>query len=354
VANIDYLVGMKSRPAGKKVLIILRDLLILILIGNTIGYFINPGFNWSITTVLSNCAFSIGIGFPAWRGSMLISNLLEKRLPWLKFPIKRLVAQITTMILFVTLITFLILSVWVALSDEITFQHIREFAFASIKIVIIFIVLSIIITNGVIFFINWREAAIQQEELKRAHLALQYQSLKSQTNPHFLFNSLSSLVTLINSEPKKATDFVHKLSDVYRYVLEQGQHELVSLTEEVKFLEDYVFLQKIRFGDSLQVSMDLEPKHGLMVLPLSLQMMVENAIKHNEISGDHPLQIRISLSSDHQVVIRNTLNKKETVESSTGLGMENLDKRISFFTKTRIRVEQKADTYTVSIPTIPS
>ena len=345
---------MKSRRPGKKVLFILRDLLILIIIGNTIAYFMYPGFPWSITTILSNCAFSIAIGFPAWRGSVLLSNILEKKLPWLEYPIKRLLAQITVMILFVTVILFLIISGWIILSEDLTFQYIREYALTSVKIVIIFILLSIIITNGVIFFINWREAAIQQEELKRAHLALQYQSLKAQTNPHFLFNSLSSLVTLINSEPKKATEFVHKLSDVYRYVLEQGENELVSIREEVKFLKDYVFLQKIRFGENLQVSMDLEPGNGLMVLPLSLQMMVENAIKHNEISGDHPLQLWIFFATDHQVVIRNSLNKKETVESSTGLGMENLDKRISFFTESRVQIERTEDTYTVTIPTIPS
>ncbi|MCK4748569.1 MAG: sensor histidine kinase, partial [Bacteroidales bacterium] len=249
---------------------------------------------------------------------------------------------------------FLIISGWIILSEDLTFQYIREYALTSVKIVIIFILLSIIITNGVIFFINWREAAIQQEELKRAHLALQYQSLKAQTNPHFLFNSLSSLVTLINSEPKKATEFVHKLSDVYRYVLEQGENELVSIKEEVKFLKDYVFLQKIRFGENLQVSMDLEPENGLMVLPLSLQMMVENAIKHNEISGDHPLVIDIFSNDKSQVVIQNKLQKKVVLEDSPGTGIENLRKRIAFFTDEPLLIEEEAETYKVTIPTIPS
>ncbi len=159
--------------------------------------------------------------------------------------------------------------------------------------VYIFLFLSLLLGNTVLFFKNWKEAAVQQEELKRAHLALQYQSLKDQVRPHFLFNSLSSLATLINTDAEKATLFVHKLSDVYRYVLEQRENELVPLKDDLKFLEDYIFLQKIRFGDRLRMEIRLDLDLNRLVIPLSLQMLVENAIKHNEISEEHPLLIEI-------------------------------------------------------------
>ncbi len=159
----------------------------------------------------------------------------------------------------------------------------------SLKVAFTFMFLSLLVGNAVLFFKNWKNSAIQQEELKRAHLALQYQSLKDQVRPHFLFNSLSSLATLINTDTSKATQFVHKLSDVYRYVLEQRETELVPLKDDLKFMEDYIFLQKIRFGDNLQIESELDLDLNRLVIPLSLQMLVENAIKHNEISKDHPL-----------------------------------------------------------------
>ena len=215
-------------------------------------------------------------------------------------------------------------------------------------------ILSLVIGNSVDFFRNWREAAIQQEEMKRAHLSLQYQTLKDQVRPHFLFNSLSSLVTLINTDPEKATRFVQKLSDVYRYVLEQRENELVHLYEEVKFLEDFIYLQKIRFGESLQVRFKLDLDQKQMIIPLSLQMMVENAIKHNEISAEHPLIVDIFTNVKNQVVISNNLRKKEVMEDSPGMGIDNLRKRIAFFTDEPLVIEEESETFNVTIPTIPS
>jgi len=190
--------------------------------------------------------------------------------------------------------------------------------------------------------------------LKRAHLALQYQSLRDQVRPHFLFNSLSSLVTLINTDPKKATQFVHKLSDVYRYLLEQRENELVPVNEEVKFLEDYVYLQKIRFGENLQVRIKLDLDKKQMMIPLALQMMVENAIKHNEVSAGHPLAIEVISSGQGDVIISNNLQKKTVTEKSPGMGIENLRKRIAFFTHKPLLIEEGSDAFTVTIPTITS
>jgi len=221
---------MKRKKVYKFLLILLRDLLILVLIGNILNVFTTPRDMWSVETVLRNCIFSIAIGYPAWKGM-----------------------------------------VWIVL------------ALPSLKVAFIFMFLSLLVGNAILFFKNWKAAAIQQEELTRTHLALQYQSLKDQVRPHFLFNSLSSLATLINTDTEKATLFVHKLSDVYRYVLEQYENKLIPLKDDLKFMEDYIFLQKIRFGNNLEVKNNLKLDLNRMVIPLSLQMLVENAIKHNEI-----------------------------------------------------------------------
>jgi LytS/YehU family sensor histidine kinase len=225
-------------------------------------------------------------------------------------------------------------------------------ALPSLKVAFIFMFLSLVLGNAALFFKNWKESAIQQEELKRAHLALQYQSLKDQVRPHFLFNSLSSLATLINTDTKKATQFVHKLSDVYRYVLEQRENELVPLKDDLKFLEDYIFLQKIRFGDNLRVENKLELELNRMVVPLSLQMLVENAIKHNEISREHPLVIGISSTGNGQVIVKNSLQRREVSETSLGTGLENLRKQITYFSNDPLLVLEEADAFIVRMPTI--
>ena len=331
---------------------LLRDLLILVLIGNMLNLFAFPREVWSVETILRNCLFSVALGYPAWKGMVWIVLLLERKFPWLEAPIKRVIYQVISLTLFFGLIIFLGFFLWVKLSEELSFRMILEEGLPSLKVAFIFMFLSLLVGNTVLFFKNWKKATIQQEELKRAHLALQYQSLKDQVRPHFLFNSLSSLATLINTDPEKATQFVHRLSDVYRYVLEQRENELVPLKEDLKFMEDYVFLQKIRFGNNLQVHNRLELDLNRLVIPLSLQMLVENAIKHNEISSEHPLVITIRSTGMGQVIVENNLQRKEISEPSLGSGLENLRKQLAYFSKDPLLVEEDAHSFIVRIPTI--
>ncbi|MGW8317390.1 MAG: sensor histidine kinase [Bacteroidales bacterium] len=333
-------------------IILLKDFLILILIGNVLTLFTVPLKLWTFQIFLTNCLFSIGIGYPSWKGMGLILQQLEKKLPWLEFPIQRLIAQFLAMTLFAAMVIFIGFSVWFMIATDLTFSKVLPMVMPALKVVYIFLILSLIVTNSILFFKKWKEATLQQEELKRAHLALQYKSLRDQVRPHFLFNSLSSLVTLINTDPEKATRFVHKLSDVYRYLLEQRDAELVPLEEEVRFLEDYLFLQKIRFGESLRVTVSLESLDRRMVLPLSLQMMVENAIKHNEASVSHPLAIEVRSTEDGKIEISNTLQRKEMSERSTGTGMENLNKRLSYYTSESLEVMEGNGKFIVLLPTL--
>jgi two-component system LytT family sensor kinase len=332
----------------------LRDFLILIAIGNVLSIFIIPRDLWSVRTFLGNCMFSIAIGYPSMKGMLFITKVLERKLPWLKQPIKRLIYQVLALFGYSSLIIFLGLSVWLMLAQDIGYRSIMGIVAPSLKVVYFFMFLTLLFGNAVLFFKNWKEAAIQQEELKRAHLALQYQSLKDQVRPHFLFNSLSSLATLINTDADKATHFVNKLADVYRYVLEQREVELVPLKEELKFLEDYIYLQKIRFGESLEVEYSLDLDQSRMVIPLSLQMLVENAIKHNEVSGEHPLQIEILSTEQGHVIVRNKLRKIKLTEKSPGMGLENLRKQVAFFSNDSLLVQEEAESFIVRIPTIPA
>jgi len=294
----------------------------------------------------------VGIGYPAMKGMMFITMVLEKKLPWLKNPVKRLIYQVLALTLFSGLIMSVGFYIWIRLTEGLSFASAMEEIIPPLKVVYIFMFLSLLLGNTILFFRNWKEATIQQEELKRAHLALQYQTLKDQVRPHFLFNSLSSLVTLINTDAEKATHFVHRLSDVYRYVLEQRENELVPVKEELKFVEDYVYLQQIRFGENLKVHYKLNLGLKRMVIPLSIQLLVENAIKHNEISSDHPLTIEILSTGKNHIIIKNNLQKKEVPEQSLGMGIENLRKRMEVFSQEPIQIFEEAGAFIVRIPTI--
>jgi LytS/YehU family sensor histidine kinase len=295
----------------------------------------------SINSVLVGGSFAIGLSF--------MVNVLDRKLPWLRFPLKRLIVQfLVTILLSLILIIAAILLNSVFYHQQITSAYFLETGSFMTKVALIFVFAGSLISNAILFFKNWKEAAVQQEKLKREQLALQYETLKSQVNPHFLFNNLNSLTSLISTNPEKAIDFVKKLSEVYRYVLDQKDHELVDLETELKFLESYVFLQKIRFDTNLDVQIDVASRN-FKVIPLSIQMLVENAIKHNEISDKNPLLIRIFTDEDLYLTVENRLQKKSGSEGS-GSGIQNIKDRYEFFTDKRVFITFNSERFRVKIP----
>jgi sensor histidine kinase YesM len=324
-------------------------ILLLIVMGNLTMLFVLKGekltgqmfLYGSINSVLVGGSFAIGLS--------LMVNMLDRTLPWLHFPLKRLIVQFfVTIGLSVLLIIAAILLTSLFWHQKITSDYFLETGSFMTKVALIFVFAGSLISNSVLFFKNWKESAVQQEKLKREQLALQYETLKSQVNPHFLFNNLNSLTSLISSNQDKAIDFVKKLSEVYRYILDQKDHELVDLETELKFLESYVFLQKIRFETNLDVQIDVSARN-FKVIPLSIQMLVENAIKHNEISDKNPLLIRIYSDEDQYLTVENQLKKKSGSEGS-GSGIQNIKDRYEFFTDKRVFITFNSERFRVKIP----
>jgi LytS/YehU family sensor histidine kinase len=196
-----------------------------------------------------------------------------------------------------------------------------------IKTAVVFLILSMLLTSSIEFFRNWKKSVIMQEELKREQLILQYETLKSQVNPHFLFNSLNSVTSLIKTDPDKAIVFIKKLSEVFRYVLEQKDNEITTVEAELNFIESYIFMQKIRFGENLTVNIDV-PDRNRYIIPLSLQMLIENAIKHNVISKEFPLTISILSKNENYIAVSNNLRKKPALDTGS-IGLENIKSRYS-------------------------
>lgn len=188
------------------------------------------------------------------------------------------------------------------------------------------------------------------KELEREKTVFQYESLKQHLNPHFLFNSLTSLRSLIKKDSKMATSFLDGLSKVYRYVLRSGDHEVKLVKDELDFVETFVSLQKIRFGDGLKVDIDVaEEWHQRYLVPVTVQNLVENAIKHNTSDADNPLHIRIH-AADGYLVVENNVQRYNIVETSNGKGLNSLKKLYEFYTDRALMVIEEQGSFIVKIP----
>lgn len=342
---------MTSKPVQFKKLLWQVPLFILLLIvmGNAIVLLVMRNVPFTGKIFLFSSANSVLMGGAFMLGLKIMVDILDRKLPWLHHPKKRLVVQLLGTIGYSLVLIIIAIPLIALFTDEpLTTGFFIERGFFMVEIAFVFLFIGSLLSNAVLFFKNWKEAAVQQEKLKREQLALQYETLKSQVNPHFLFNNLNSLTSLISSNPGKAIDFVKKLSDVYRYVLDQKDQELVMLETEMQFLESYIFLQKIRFGENLEVQIGKLPKK-VLVIPLSVQLLVENAIRHNEISDKKPLIIRINPDDKQYLTIENRLQKKSG-SKGTGLGLQNIIDRYAFFTERKVIISGDQEKFIVRLP----
>lgn len=201
------------------------------------------------------------------------------------------------------------------------------------------------------FFKAWRESAVNEERLQKESIKLQYKALKNQVNPHFLFNSLNSLTTLVYRDQGQAAKFIKQLSDVYRYILEHKDNELVTVQEEINFAKKYIYLQKIRHGESLQVDIQIKNFVKEFVVPVSIQILIENAIKHNEVSEENPLKIKISRNGEY-IMVKNNLQPKRVLKDSGGIGLSTIRKRYSFLTKNAVITMETDNKFLVKVPVL--
>jgi two-component system LytT family sensor kinase len=201
------------------------------------------------------------------------------------------------------------------------------------------------------FFSQWKQSLLEAQELKRQNILSQFETLKSQVNPHFLFNSLNTLTTLIEEAPPQAVQFVQQLSQVYRYVLQAREKNTVALSEELDFIKAYLYLLQIRFGDHLkaEIQTDLHTEQ-LHLPPLALQLLVENAIKHNVISSAQPLQLIISSDSSGELTVKNVLQKKSTPETPGGFGLSSITQRYLLLGAKPVRINQDDGFFSVVLP----
>lgn len=222
----------------------------------------------------------------------------------------------------------------------------REAAIASI-------LLNIFCVIVIEFFFHMqlgKKREIELQQIQTENVEMQYKQLKGQINPHFLFNSLNILVSLINKDAKRATEYTKKLSDVYRYVLTYDTEYTVTIAQEADFIQNYIDILKIRFDKGLQVDINLScHTANKEIIPMTLQILVENATKHNIVSASKPLKIEI-VSDDEFITVSNTLSPRSKVEISTGIGLKNLSQKYKFISGKDIIVSDKNGEFTVKVP----
>ena len=309
-------------------------------------YFMCTSCRSRVDLFIWNVVFSSIAWLTLWTVNNELNHYLNRKISWIHAPIKRLTVGILATIFFTVLAIMMLLMTWEYIWDW-NFVNYSEIIINSLMITF-FISLFF---HGRSFLFQWKQSAVEAERFQKESMTATYESLKNQVNPHFLFNSLNALTNLVYEDQDKAANFIKQLSEVYRYVLDTRDKEVVPLEEELKFLKSYTYLQQIRFGDKLSIDISLKDLKS-MVAPLALQMLIENAVKHNEISEENPLHLNVYRDGDF-IVVENNLQLKSFPESNSGVGLENIRKRYQFLSSVQVAVEQSDNKFIVKLPVIP-
>jgi sensor histidine kinase YesM len=282
-----------------------------------------------------------------WNGSMFIIEYSISRFSMFKETFKLIVSQVVFLSVFVLV---------VEMAEIFMIEQILKIPMTSTDkstLLIIALIITFMISAiyaSVSFFIQWKENLIRSQELEKANLEARYDALRNQVNPHFLFNSLNTLLMLV-SDNQVASQYVESISEIMRYMLQSRDKEAVLLREELKIAHDYVFIQQSRFGDKLKVTFDVSEKFYHYALPpLAIQMLLENAVKHNVVSKEDPLSVKVYVDHNQYLVVENTINPKSDKEPSTGVGLENIRNRYLHLTAKNILVKQENGDFKVMLP----
>lgn len=282
-----------------------------------------------------------------WLGSMGIVMLVWKSCPWESQPLKHLIIEIALIVALLT--SFILFANWYY-SVLYKLDYAESFKKNTTDILFTVMITFLIVTiHEAIFFYNqWKINFSKSVKLEKENIEARYNALKAQVNPHFLFNSLNSLMTLIDDKPD-AEKYLQDLSDYMRYMLVSNHKDLVTLEEEYNNVQKYIHLQQQRFGTNFSVSYEVKTTSSDKLIPvLSLQILLENCFNHNIVTHDKPLKIRIYEHDDY-ITVENNLQKKAS-GNSTGQGLKNIEGRYQLRGNRNIKINQDTHFFAVSIP----
>jgi len=286
-----------------------------------------------------------------WIGNTQISKYLDNKLPWLEYGTFRFFSQLASGLIYSLLvinISYLSLkSIFTSDPPSIT----QIIVMNTYGVLIIIPVISIYF--GFHFLRSWRKSELEAEKYQKESIKSQLEALKNHLDPHFLFNNLNILSSLIDKDKDLAQAYLEKFAEIYRIILQSNVTEVIPLSKEMEFIDAYIYLIKIRFDENIEISSQLDNSvKSKMLPPLTLQMLVENAIKHNIITESKPLKIEIYSDHGQYLIVKNNLNPKPRAKNDSGSGLENIENRYAYFTNEKINIKNDGDYFTVEVPLI--
>ena len=326
--------------------------LVILFIGSFLILFVFDGKEMfsSFSRFFRGWSYGAVFGFCFWQGNYFISHTAGERLDWRKNAKKANTITLLLIFFYGVLVSICVPFIYYKyvfhVPPDKLYGHILGGSFAGLTIN--FAIVGAYYSGFLAKY--WMQSIKNEEQLKQENLISKYEALKNQVNPHFLFNSLNTLTGIIEKDSKTAIPYIKKLSDIYRYVLEQKDKETVAIAEELQFVEDYIYLQKMRYGEGLSFETNIADKDG-RVAPLALQILIENAVKHNIISDDQPLKIEL-LEEDGYYVLKNNLQKKKTIQQNAQTGLDNLFKRYEFLSSGKVDILENGKEFIVRLPVI--
>jgi len=289
-----------------------------------------------------------------WEGSLRIDRWLSIKLSWEIKPLKRAISQGFVSIIYSTSVIYSGTSAFQKFVCPLPEPNNTKMINAGLILGGLFTLILSGTEIGVQFFNKWKASLLEVEKYKKETIEAQLENLKSQVNPHFLFNNLSVLSSLVYKDQDKAVDFINQFSKVYRYILDNKSKELVELDIELKFIKSYCYLLNIRFGDSIKFDFKITDNQQLQLLPpMALQLLIENTIKHNETSLDEPLKVNIYTTNDY-LIVANNLQLRKVSEPSSKMGLKNITSRYHHFTKMEVKINETEKLFEVHIPLLKS
>jgi sensor histidine kinase YesM len=296
-------------------------------------------------------AYTIGIAFIVWEGNRYLLFTLRAYFNWFNKPIKKILALLFAITFYTIPVSALLLVGWYHLFQN---GSVNWGVVTTSTLIIMICVVFITHVYETVFLVKQAETdQLKKEQLERAKAEAQLEALRNQVDPHFIFNSLNTLSHLIEDRPEKAKLFNDNLAEIYRYILQNKARDLVFLKEEIEFVEHYFALLRIRFEDAVQLQLKVDDMESeqFLIPPISLQVLVENGIKHNEFSDLNPLKIEIQFGHE-SLVVKNEIRKKVLRKPSSGIGLKNLDERYQLITAKRMVVDENENEFIVTLPVL--
>jgi sensor histidine kinase YesM len=309
------------------------------------------GKNFSNWEIKLSFLYTIMIAMVIWEGNRFLLFSLRSYFDWINKPLQKIAVLVLSITFYSVPVSVLLLAGWYKLFSPtaVNWNIITEST-----LIILIAVIFITHVYETVFLVKESESEmIRNEQLERAKAEAELEALKNQIDPHFIFNSLNTLSHLIEEKPLKAKQFNDNLAEVYRYILQNKARDLVLLREEVEFLESYFLLLQIRFEKAVQLKITIEPgmHDQYLIPPISLQILAENAIKHNEFSESTPLLLEIEMKGE-ELIAQNWVRRKTLRKASSRIGLQNLRERYKLITNKEIAIIDEGNRFIVKLPVL--